>query len=37
VVEKPGYFPWTRENVEVTGECTTETVVLTVRLRRRGA
>jgi hypothetical protein len=37
LVEKPGYFPWTRENVRVEGECTTETVFLTVRLRRRDA
>lgn len=35
LVEKPGYYPWTRENVQVKGECTTETVFLTVRLRRR--
>ena len=37
VVEKPGYFPWTRENINVGGDCTTETVALTARLRRRDA
>jgi hypothetical protein len=32
VVERPGYYPWTAENREVRGECSTETVFLTARL-----
>ena len=32
VVERPGYYPWTTENRQVGGECSTETVFLTARL-----
>jgi hypothetical protein len=35
LVEKAGFFPWTATNVQVTGDCSVETVSLTARIRRR--
>jgi hypothetical protein len=37
VVERPGYYPWSAEDRKVGGDCSTETVLLTARLVRRGA
>jgi hypothetical protein len=37
VVEKSGYYPWTRQDLAVGGDCSTNTVALTASLLRRTA